>query len=218
MGAWGLGPFDNDEAADWAYQVEACSDLACVRSKLLEVVEGEYLEAPLGEEGLAAAEVLSFCLSHGQSNITTSLSSWLFHLNDRPTDRDLQLGIETVNRVIGTQSELAETWEESTEGHSWRSQVESLRRRLEMTADRDLFLRFESLAPDLSRPHQVDWVAYFPRQTDAAAAADPLRSSGLEVATSGSDTEADWSVVASWTRANLLHGGHANDQSNTKYC
>jgi hypothetical protein len=159
----------------------------------------EYLEAPLGEVGLAAAEILSICLGHGNSNITKSLSTWVSSLNDRPTNQDLQLGIDAVDRILGTQSEIAETWAESTEGHTWRSNAESLRSRLAMTAERDLFVRFEGLSPDLSQLYRVDWVAYFPTQSDALGAADVFRSDRLDVDLSASDTEPGWSVTASRT-------------------
>ena len=63
MGDWGYGPFDNDDAADWIYEVEASDGLGSVRTKLTQVleVEGE-LESPDAHEGLAAAEILAIAI------------------------------------------------------------------------------------------------------------------------------------------------------------
>lgn len=40
MGAWGVLPFDNDEAVDWAYGLDDVDDLSLVESTLAAVEEG----------------------------------------------------------------------------------------------------------------------------------------------------------------------------------
>src|ERR671935_100774 len=52
---------DNDTASDWAFGLEGTSDTALIDAALNAVLEvgGEYLEAPVAEEGLAAAETVA---------------------------------------------------------------------------------------------------------------------------------------------------------------
>ncbi|MEZ6009289.1 MAG: DUF4259 domain-containing protein [Planctomycetota bacterium] len=38
MGTWGIGPFENDGANDWAYSLEETSDLGLVESALDAVI------------------------------------------------------------------------------------------------------------------------------------------------------------------------------------
>ena len=47
MGAWGVGTFENDDASDWAYQLEEAGDLDLVQVTLAAAADPEaYLEAP----------------------------------------------------------------------------------------------------------------------------------------------------------------------------
>jgi hypothetical protein len=60
MGAWGVLAFDNDDAADWAYDFAEADDLSLVESAFDTVAEAEdYLEAPEASNALAACEVLA---------------------------------------------------------------------------------------------------------------------------------------------------------------
>src|SRR6185369_8090049 len=60
MGAWGVLAFDNDDANDWAYDVEDTDDLSLVESAFGAVEEAEdNLEAPDASNALAACEVLA---------------------------------------------------------------------------------------------------------------------------------------------------------------
>jgi len=97
MGDWGYGPSDNDDAADWIYEVEASDGLGAVRTKLTQVldVEGE-LESPSAYEGLAAAGILAIAIGHGSSAITRTFSAWISTMNECPTNVDLALGFEAL--------------------------------------------------------------------------------------------------------------------------
>ncbi len=63
MGAWGEGPFDNDDASDWAYELDGLDAAFRLRvlADALDVGEpGEYLEAPDGANAVAAAAVVTW--------------------------------------------------------------------------------------------------------------------------------------------------------------
>jgi len=56
MGAWGVDPFDNDDAADWAAEFEGLNGRAGLQvldAAFAGVDDSEYIEAPEGS--IAAA-------------------------------------------------------------------------------------------------------------------------------------------------------------------
>ena len=72
MGAWSHEPFGNDEANDWAYELEETEDLSHVEAALDTVLKtAGYLEASEASCGVAAVEVIAKILGRGtQSELT----------------------------------------------------------------------------------------------------------------------------------------------------
>ena len=64
MGAWGVGIYDNDDAADWVAELED-GGLAVVSAALSTIVDGDYVEAPEGARAVAAADVVARLRSGG---------------------------------------------------------------------------------------------------------------------------------------------------------
>jgi Domain of unknown function (DUF4259) len=61
MGEWGCGSFENDDAGDWAYELES-SGVAAVASALEQVsgvAEDEYLEAHEASAAIAVDEIVA---------------------------------------------------------------------------------------------------------------------------------------------------------------
>jgi hypothetical protein len=200
MGGWGYGPFDNDDAADWAYEVEESPGLGCVRLKLEEVIStvGE-ISAPLGSEAIAAAEILALCLGHGSSVIRPALSGWLTALNDRPTDEDLTLALAALDRVLGAESELPELWVDiprPEDAEDWYSYMDGMRVRLQQTSDRDTYHEVERHLSETDEPRQVDWYLYFPSEPPAEEVRALLVSEGYHVDLHPPDEDATCLVVA----------------------
>ncbi len=62
MGSCGHGPFDNDDAADWASQfseLDGSAGLAAIHEAFSAAARDGYLEAPDGSVAVAAAEVVA---------------------------------------------------------------------------------------------------------------------------------------------------------------
>jgi hypothetical protein len=59
MGAWGFGSFDNDDAADWIFELEESSGVTALVSAFKAIKPDRYLEAPECSVALAAAEVVA---------------------------------------------------------------------------------------------------------------------------------------------------------------
>ncbi|MGW7443020.1 DUF4259 domain-containing protein [Kitasatospora sp. NPDC054795] len=131
MGTWGIGPFDNDTAADFADALDEAAERereAVVRTALIRTVpprgRPEYLEYREGTEAVAAAALVA-AQCPGDAPVDTSY---------RP-DQALpvfatglrSLAVEALHRVVAEASELAELWDEAPGGTKWRQAVRRLR-------------------------------------------------------------------------------------------
>jgi hypothetical protein len=131
MGAWGWGPFDNDDAADWVGEFRGAdrdTGLRAVGAALRTVAEArpdDYLDAPEGTMAVAAAEVVAAV--HGLDVLETSyneeLLAWVATMQ-LPADGELvSLAVQALERVKGPESELADLWDEVND-LSWRRAVD----------------------------------------------------------------------------------------------
>lgn len=133
MGAWGVLAFDNDDANDWAYELEDADDLSVVESAFEAVEEAEdELEAPEGRNALAACEVLARLNGKpGYKNTwTEKVDEWVAAHRLKPSAALLKRANAAIDRVLGEGSELKELWAESGENKAWLAAVEDLRKRL----------------------------------------------------------------------------------------
>ena len=131
MGSWGTGPFDNDDAADWAWELKEAPDFEIVRQALVTAVENdEYLELPEGNIAVAAAAVVAASVDGSPEGLPEEVRSWLEQGSKRATPGDLRLAIQALDRVTGDESERAALWAESTSAEEWSRVVVRLRERL----------------------------------------------------------------------------------------
>lgn len=128
MGAWGAGPFENDDAADWVYELEGVNDANVVR-EALDVSEAEYLEVDQGAVAVAAAAVVAAALGSGHLSLPDEVVGWLGHNRGSLTSSDALLAIAAAERTLAAESEIRELWDEA-EDDSWVQETESLVRRL----------------------------------------------------------------------------------------
>ena len=132
MGAWDASSFGNDTANDWAYSLEECSDLGCIEEALQRVLDAgdEYLEAPDAEEAIGAAEVVAWLLGRrGELNAyTEKIAVWVEAHPIRPPQKLVDSAVAVLDRIQGSDSELAELWEGQAE---WVAAIGDLRKRLD---------------------------------------------------------------------------------------
>ncbi len=79
MSAWGTGPFQNDDAADWVGDVLEADDAELVRLALDELAErddGEHVEPPEVSVALAAAEVVAAARGHARAGLAPELAAF----------------------------------------------------------------------------------------------------------------------------------------------
>jgi hypothetical protein len=135
MGAWGEGPFDNDDASDWAYEFEgldAAAGLELVTAALDLGAADEYVEAPEGINAVAAAAVVSWVLDPSaipESPYGEEAAKWVRNAQPTASDDLRAAALVALARVRSEQSELAELWAEG-DSAAWIASVEGLEARL----------------------------------------------------------------------------------------
>ncbi len=121
MGAWGLGPFDNDDAADWVYTLED-EGLPAIESAL-DLGDG-YVEAPAASEAVAAAAVVARAKGVAVST-SEEVEAWLTSAGSVDVVTLAPHAAAALEQVLEG-SELAELHDEAG-NDDWRREVEMLR-------------------------------------------------------------------------------------------
>ncbi|MFJ1790133.1 DUF4259 domain-containing protein [Kitasatospora griseola] len=128
MGAWDIGPFDNDNAADFSGELD---DTAPERREdliraVFGVALGEFddLDADDGDRIIAAAALVAAQCPGGTPVDTAYGPEQPLPVFGPDTRR---LAADALTGVLGEESELAELWEETDKGPAWRQGVERLR-------------------------------------------------------------------------------------------
>ncbi|MFO1410757.1 MAG: DUF4259 domain-containing protein [Steroidobacteraceae bacterium] len=134
MGAWGIGIFDNDGAADWASGLEGQSDTTYVEDALDRIVAAgeQYVDASDAEEALAAAETVARLKGTGgaRSAYSEAVDHYVARARIKPAPALIAKAVEVVDRILREPSELLELWNEGDEGASWQAELAGLRERL----------------------------------------------------------------------------------------
>ncbi|MEW1914780.1 DUF4259 domain-containing protein [Kitasatospora sp. NPDC085895] len=96
-----------------------------VRTTLIRTIETrDYLESPEGAEAVAAAALIAVQCPGGEP-ISTSYGPDqalpIFAIDLRP------LAVEALDRVVAEESELADLWDETVNGPTWRQTISRIR-------------------------------------------------------------------------------------------
>ncbi|MDR7152653.1 NAD-dependent SIR2 family protein deacetylase [Hydrogenophaga palleronii] len=128
MGTWSHEPFGNDDANDWAYDLEEVQDLSLVEQALDQALDAEeYLEAPEGSNAVAAVEVLAKLLGQGTQSdaYTEKVDEWVKSAGVKPSTELLEKAKRALVRVAGENSELQELWAEAG-SDEWIASIKAL--------------------------------------------------------------------------------------------
>jgi hypothetical protein len=131
MGAWGFGPFENDDAGDWLYELEESPDASVILTALSQVAESgeEYLEAPEACNALAAAEIVAALNGHPLADLPENASAWVDEHEEIVSADLIPPALAAIERVR-KQSELKELWDESKDAAKWYATLDDLVKRL----------------------------------------------------------------------------------------
>jgi len=131
MGTWGTGSFENDQALDWVADLDV--EGASLLEECLSVDDNvEYLDAGVGCDAIAAAEVVAALMGRPAGNLPEELTAWVAGQRGKvDPDRFRSKALALLQAVLGAKSELNELWAENEEDcPTWRAGVEDLIGRL----------------------------------------------------------------------------------------
>lgn len=127
MGAFGTGPFDNDDALDL---LSECVDSPALTLRVaLQAAQGDYVEVDAGGRAWAAAEIVALAFGRGELTDLPSSAAELV-LRIKPNDTLRALALRAIERLGREGSELAELWAETPDEDTFRARLEDLRSRL----------------------------------------------------------------------------------------
>jgi hypothetical protein len=130
MGTWGTGTFEDDDALDWAWELEEFPDLGVVQAALEAIDRSSaYLEAPDCTSALAAAEVVAALCGQPAEGLPEGVSAWVAAHSTLPPAALKPLALRVVQRIL-ERSELRDLWRESDGFAAWSSHVQGVARRV----------------------------------------------------------------------------------------
>lgn len=132
MGAWGLGPFENDGALDWLALLRN-GEIDAVGSAFSSVTTApDYLEADEGQNALAAAEILAAAHGRPAEGLPQEVARIVAVGGERLVAKPELVGLarEALARILAENSEIAELWDDTPAGPDWRRRVSELDQRL----------------------------------------------------------------------------------------
>jgi hypothetical protein len=129
MGTWGSGPFDNDDASDWAWSLTDSADERVLDAALREPLTDGALSAPDAQIALAAAHVVATSLDGRADGLPHELVTWVRSHPSLPWPDLAALAVEAVDRVRAS-SGLHELWAASGDAAEWEADLAELRGRL----------------------------------------------------------------------------------------
>jgi hypothetical protein len=118
MGAWATGPFENDDAANWAGELddsEPAERPSMIRAALSEAAEEvDYLKVAVAEVAVAAAAVVAAAQPGGPEFESGFAPAFLHDGEVALLTVDLvSLALRALDRVVADDSEWCELWDES---------------------------------------------------------------------------------------------------------
>jgi hypothetical protein len=129
MNVWGVGPFQNEAAAEYA--AEIVQDGAYALAEAFDVAldpDNDYLEAEEGHRAVAAAETLAAVLKGDTSALTDAvLRAWVQNTDPAELIHLRGHALEALDRVLGHGSELPDLWEDSEDADAWQGDIQRLR-------------------------------------------------------------------------------------------
>ena len=130
MGTWDAGPFDNDDAADFANDLDGAPEdqrAAMIREALTAAIDNDgYLDLDEGAPAVAAAALVT-CPLPGGERFAPNCYGPEAPIPDLPPDL-VSLAISAVDRVLGSDSELAALWAEDLgEQRPWHTMMRQMK-------------------------------------------------------------------------------------------
>ena len=122
MGAWGAGPFDNDDASDLMMELEDVPSWESVRYVFNEVLAAdEYVELAEGARAYAAAALLT--VATGRSDVSAQDYLMILEAMGKPPEDLTELALAALKRITTGDSEIRELYLDSGAYNAWLALV-----------------------------------------------------------------------------------------------
>ncbi len=129
MGAWGAGPFENDDALDFLGELGElpADDVAGRLEAALAVAAQGYLELPEASAAIAAAGLIAVARGAAFEGLDENVMALAQSGGLQDTARLRDLAMTALARVTGESSEWQEPWSESESSAEANAMVADLR-------------------------------------------------------------------------------------------
>ncbi|MCP5476548.1 MAG: DUF4259 domain-containing protein [Rhodanobacteraceae bacterium] len=115
---------------DWLLDLVETADLGLVREAIGRVAASEgYLDPPEATDALAAIEVVLCALGRPKPEgiRREKLVNWVSRIRPAVDEELISESVRAIERILGSDSELLELWEDTEDLDAWRAKVEGLR-------------------------------------------------------------------------------------------
>ena len=130
MGTWGVGSFENDQALDLLCDLEDSDDLSLLEELLDVSTLEDGVDESVGPDIVGAAEIVAALLGRPSDTLPEEASAWVKahkNLDASSLVESCRIGLDA---VLGDDSGLKALWEETDDFDEWKSDVESLKKRI----------------------------------------------------------------------------------------
>ena len=129
MGAWGMGSFENDDAADWVAGLDEIAPADLTQILVQAADDPAYLEAPAASVAVAAGEVVAALNGSAAEGAPAKIGEWAKQHPQALTSELKAVAIRALERVRRN-SELKDLWMEADGLNDWIAAVRELQERL----------------------------------------------------------------------------------------
>mgnify|MGYP003582666955 CR=1 FL=1 len=130
MGTWSAEPFGNDDAADWAWELDDATDWGVVLDALTGVLNEDPTDVDADDATLvvAAAEVLAHYAGRAtQSDAYTESVEAFVKRAPEPSAGINAVALQALDIAASSDGELAQLWAEGSGGDEWLAAVARVR-------------------------------------------------------------------------------------------
>jgi hypothetical protein len=129
VGRWGVGSFENDDAAGWLAKLGPITANDLMKIFLHAADNPGYLEAPDASVAVAAAEVIAALNGSSAAGVPREIVEWTKGNGQATTPELKALAIRALDRVRRN-SELKDLWLEADGLNDWIAAIHDLQTRL----------------------------------------------------------------------------------------
>ncbi len=129
MGAWGMGSFENDDAADWVAGLDEIAPADLTQILVHAADDPAYLEAPQASIAVAASEVVAALHGSAAEGAPAKIGEWAGKHLQAFTPELKDVAIRALDRVRRN-SELKDLWMEADGLNDWIAAMRELQSRL----------------------------------------------------------------------------------------